>query len=613
MKYISLAALLAISIRLAGQSLNSVVSDHVFIVTDFDLDPIAISSDGGLSYYGILEFKSDYTLSLHLSTRPTKSSIKGEAALMTGNWSIVDEVLAYIIDGGDLVTAVRYDDYSQNLITDSSVLKNLGKRDIPTPKPSKKELEEQRKAEEEARKAEEEARKAEEERLKKFEAQISLGDSHFAAGQYNLAKLQYIDAKELDDGYTAQEKINMCEEAICQVLLNKGDSLYRVNQFDDALLVFKEGGNCSTAKTFEERIKKTEKTILDNKIQSIRVQAETSFAEKHYALAKEQYESILKLNNSDTDAKNKIGQLEELINILSKRSTTTLTYENSNKAEFIDFRNGLIKNINQRISENQDGFLKFNYTISFDTLGKNLSAPESISTSMSDYPAYLSSIAENGTLKPYSEKGYFINTRATMNVEIDWKTSLATYTSKYAQIATDERSGQKRNEITDFIHRQSHQYGKFQFEIKDKNLNGRSYSDIKLIDHRTVGPEAALLSMLMPGMGTLKATYGNKGWKRLTYFLISSSIAVGAELYSRNQYQQYLNATNLKDIDSYYNLANRSHQVSLICGGISAGIYITDVVWVFARGCQNLKKSKVLKNQLKQGPVEVINQALKFE
>ncbi len=601
MRYLALIGFAVISVSLFGQSLESRIIDHVFVCADLYGSPIRI--DG---YYSLYEFKPGETVNIYLSKKASKSSIVGIEPSLSASYAISDFDGVYYMSmlsfTGDFSMYSAYG--SKDLMaSDYTLLKNLGLRDMTAEK----------KAEEEERKAEEEARKAEEERLKKFEAQISLGDSLFAAGKYNLAKLQYIDAKELDDGYTAQEKINMCEEAICQVLLNKGDSLYRVNQFDDALLVFKEGGNCSTAKTFEERVKKTEKTILDNKIQSIRVLAETSFADKHYALAKEQYESILKLNNSDSDAKNKIAQLEELINILSKRSTTTLTYEKSNKNEFIDFRNGLINNINQRISETRDGFLKFNYTISFDTLGKNLSAPGSISTSMNDYPAYLSSIAENGTLKPYSEKGYFINTRTALNVEIDWKTSLATYTSKYAQISTDERSGQKRNEISDFINRQSHHYGKFQFEIKDKNFNGRSYSDIKLVGHRAVGPEAALLSALMPGMGTLKVTYGNKGWKRLTYFLISSSIAVGAELYSRNQYQQYLSATNLNDSDSYYNLANRSHQLSLICGGISAGIYVTDVVWVIARGCQNLKKSKGLKNQLRQGPVEVINQALKFE
>ena len=150
------------------------------------------------------------------------------------------------------------------------------------------------------------------------------------------------------------------------------------------------------------------------------------------------------------------------------------------------------------------------------------------------------------------------------------------------------------------------------FKIKDKEVNGKSFSDINLVNFRTVGPNAALLSMLMPGMGALKVTYGQKGWGRFTCFLISSGLAIGSKLYSDAQYKSYLNATNQTDIDKLYKNANISHKVALISGAVSASIYLHDIIWVLSKGAKNKKSSKILRNKLKQGPVNVQNQKIKL-
>jgi hypothetical protein len=134
-----------------------------------------------------------------------------------------------------------------------------------------------------------------------------------------------------------------------------------------------------------------------------------------------------------------------------------------------------------------------------------------------------------------------------------------------------------------------------------------------LVKYRTVGPEAAFFSMLMPGMGTLNVTYGEKGRVRFTCFLLSSGLAIGSKLYSDAQYKSYLGATSQADIDKYYNNANISHKIALISAGISASIYLYDIKWVISKGAKNIKDSKPLRKQLQQGPVQIQNQLISWQ
>ena len=74
-----------------------------------------------------------------------------------------------------------------------------------------------------------------------------------------------------------------------------------------------------------------------------------------------------------------------------------------------------------------------------------------------------------------------------------------------------------------------------------------------------------------------------------------------------------MTATNPTNIDKLYNNANTSHKIALISGGISASIYLYDIIWVISKGAKNLKSSKPLKKQLQQGPVQIQNQPITLQ
>ncbi len=108
---------------------------------------------------------------------------------------------------------------------------------------------------------------------------------------------------------------------------------------------------------------------------------------------------------------------------------------------------------------------------------------------------------------------------------------------------------------------------------------------------KLAGPLCAINSMVFPGWGTTKVSYGKKGWGRSLSFFSTLLIAIVSNNYSNSQYDAYLNEKNdLSLMNKHYKNANLSHKVALISGGISASIYLNDVIWVFSKGIKNKKR-----------------------
>jgi hypothetical protein len=456
-------------------------------------------------------------------------------------------------------------------------------------------------------------KKAEAEQKKKYDDAIAEGDMLFSINKFNEAKIKYLTALEIENNVLLQSKIDLCDKAICEKLISKGDSLFDANQYEKALGVFTEAIDCSKSLlSLQKKIKITERKILDGKINTIQNKADAYFNAKKYDLALDNYNSILLLDKSNVYASEKIKQILEIKNILAKRSTTIFSYKNTNKNDLIQFQNLLLDDMKLQINKYKEGHLNLNYLISFDTLGNNLSAVKNISTSLTGYTTNLSNITSNGILKPSSEGGYFLASQENLTFDVKWSTTKNLFKSNSKGIFQKEYPNQNLNYVESFINKQRFKYGTYIFEIKNKEVNGKSYSNINLVKYRTVGPEAALFSMLMPGMGSLNVTYGKKGWGRFTCFLLSTGLAIGSKLYSDAQYKSYLGATSQADIDKYYNNANISHKIALISGGISATIYLYDIIWVISKGAKNIKDSKPLRNQLRQGPVQIQNQSISW-
>jgi hypothetical protein len=456
-------------------------------------------------------------------------------------------------------------------------------------------------------------RKAEEEQKKKYDNSIAEGDVLFSLSKFKEAKLKYLIALEIENNILVQSKIDLCDKAFCEILILKGDSLFNIIQYDKALSVFKEAEGCSKSHLLQEKIKKIEERILFGKINAIQIKADLYFIDKKYDLAIDNYNLILTLDKSNVYASERIKKILEIKNIIAKRSTTIFSYKSTNNNDLIQFQNLLLDDVKLQMNKYKEGSLNLNYFISFDTLGNNLSAVKNISTSLNGYKTNLSNIISNDILKPSIEGGYFLASQENLILDVKWHTTKEVFKSNSKGISQNKYSINNLNPIESFINKQQFKYGKYIIEIKNKEINKKSYSNMYLVKYKIVGPEAAIYSMLIPGMGSLKVTYGKEGWGRVTCFLLSSGLAIGSKLYSNAQYKSYLGAISQADIDKYYNNANISNKIALISGGISASIYMYDILWVISKGANNIKYSKPLRKQLKQGPINIQNQSISWQ
>jgi hypothetical protein len=455
--------------------------------------------------------------------------------------------------------------------------------------------------------------KAEAEKSKKYELALSEGDMLYSSGNYELAKLKYFNAFEIDRNDQVESKIELCDKIICEKLISKGDSLYNKNAYNEALSIFIKSKECSNSlQAIQAKIKITEMKILDEKIKTIQLKGEAYFKDQKYDMAIEQYNSILLLDKTNTIAAEKIKQIKDIIKILNTRGTTVFSYKNTNSYDYFQFKDNLLNDINFQINKNNNGFLNFNYLILYDTIGTNQSSVKKVSTSLTGYSTYLSNISKNGILKPANESGYFLAAQANLTFDIKWESKRVAFKLNKNKNSEYLWSSNFNSSLRDYFLSPAYKLkedmfltGRYVFEVKSKQVNNKTFTDIDLIKFKVAGPLSCLYSFVLPGLGTLKVTYGQKGWGRLSWFVVFTGTAIASKLYSNQQYKLYHQATNQSDMDTYYESADTYNNFSLLSATCASTIYIYDIIDVFSKGIKNLKDTKFLRHSTKKGGINI--------
>ena len=139
--------------------------------------------------------------------------------------------------------------------------------------------------------------------------------------------------------------------------------------------------------------------------------------------------------------------------------------------------------------------------------------------------------------------------------------------------------------------------GKYTFHFNKATINGKDDVKNDLLKYKgTGGPSNVFLSLLVPGLGKSRVTYGEKnglGTTLWTYGLIGAG--VGLKIYSNNEYSKYHKATEQSAMDDHYKKANYSNQAFYACVGAGAIIWISDIIWVWKKGAENAKAQKKYK------------------
>ena len=149
-------------------------------------------------------------------------------------------------------------------------------------------------------------------------------------------------------------------------------------------------------------------------------------------------------------------------------------------------------------------------------------------------------------------------------------------------------------------------YGNFIFQ-ETTNAPDRSHN-LQLINYSPCGPSYSLYSLILPGLGKYKVTYGQKGILTIGIFGATLATTLISGFYSNYMYNQYLNATSQSEIQKDYKLANNSHKIFLVSGCLTLSVYFTDVVSSIQIGRKNKSRSEKIKAQLISEPIPVNRQ-----
>jgi hypothetical protein len=436
---------------------------------------------------------------------------------------------------------------------------------------------------------------------------------------YNSAAIlnEIKEQKEKDDSLKKIEAEEIRKHQLAIEFVNQGDLLYVNQQYDSAIVKFKIASVYSNEiENLQEKINKVERKIIESKLSIIQIKADKYFDEKNLDSSLVEYNKILALDINNRKAHDRIQQIESIKKLLEKRSSSVFPYSKLNTNDFTTFENSLIDDINFQIKSKDSGILKLDYAIIFDTLGNNLSKINYLSSSLADFNLQFQNLTSKNILKPTIEGGYFLSAKENLTIDINWYSKKLKYYYKKGWFCPSLSNSNDFNEINykieNFLNNQELKCGIFLFNVKNKNTNGKIFQDIELINHRVEGPEVALLSMILPGLGTLYLSRGQKGIGRLLSFVVFSSISIYLKGYSNSQYEKYLVANNQSDIQLYFDRANLSHKVSLISGTISAAIYLNDIFSTIKKGKLNLEYSQNLKNILSKKPIQILNQSIIF-
>lgn len=393
---------------------------------------------------------------------------------------------------------------------------------------------------------------------------------------------------------------------------DNGNKLYSENLYEEALIQFeiaKENllpKDKSPYPNLESMIAELKRVVNQQAFEEYINNGDLLFTQKKFDEALLNYYSAFKIDNENDKLIAKIKEVKDVLNVLDIQRTEQ-SYAKIMPGGFNNFLNTNYDAMNSLLNYSKEvGSLDYTVFIKFDISGQNQSSLKINSISYKKLKSYFNSVNVN-EIPPSILFNYNIATKEIINFNLSWEIQKqkAIVRSQNIRIVNNgiPNSAQDNN-IRAFINRQSNKNGVYKFELTHKTLNSKVYDDLRLTSLRTTdGPMNVLYSMLLPGLGTKKVTDGSKGKGKMTFFLISTAISIGSKVYSNDQFAKYKGVDDADKKQEYYDKANIANKIFLFSGGISATIYIQDFFYVISKGAKNIKRNKLLRNDLKDGPI----------
>lgn len=348
---------------------------------------------------------------------------------------------------------------------------------------------------------------------------------------------------------------------------------------------------------YQEQLRlEKERQIRDSKFQKFITEAQNLERLKKYSEALKTYKSALDVKPEEKEVQYKIIQIANLIQFLNDRNNKIYNYK---EAFYLDY-----ESINARISASITEILFDEKTINPETI-KITANVDTLGVTHIQFSSTVSEPKLKEKFKQISKtiqldsahiNGFTVFAQAIFEYKIMAnETTIRVNKNAKGLDSKDSNFNTYRSYINNALY--SAPMGEFTLQFNNATINGKENIKYKVLKYNcNGGPSNALLSLIIPGLGDHRVSYGkNKGLGVAisTYGLIGAGI--GLKLYSNSEYRKYLESTEQNTMDQHYKRANYSNQAFYTCviaGGI---IWISDIIWVATTGTKNAKAGKLYK------------------
>ena len=191
-----------------------------------------------------------------------------------------------------------------------------------------------------------------------------------------------------------------------------------------------------------------------------------------------------------------------------------------------------------------------------------------VSPSNSDLELYLNHYAPS--LPVCKEHGLNLQTKARFEMKVD-----GVRTQKYT-VRSTVKGIESKTHVPNSLTPKMSDYGKYTFERKTVSIEGAKQTSVRLLEYKnTGGPANAWLSLLVPGLGLHKVTYGRRTGLFTTigvYGLIGTGVGL------------YLGASN------HPSNAKTYRTWSYVSFGVAGAWWLYDILRVAVLGKANVDK-----------------------
>jgi hypothetical protein len=277
-------------------------------------------------------------------------------------------------------------------------------------------------------------------------------------------------------------------------------------------------------------------------------------------------------------------------------------YSQTNPFEFNDLNNGILKKIDTISYTSKDGLLNIEYIISFDEYGKLSKKVIGLQNQKNNDNNFelLKSYLMKYDLTASQQCNGFIKSEDTLKLKISWTTKNKSYTYE---------ANSEKDEYQEWFLNKNLNYGKYTINIRERTINDKTFKTILVNDMNSVGNEAVISSVLIPGSGIKKATYSKESGKvQFWGVLIPLSISALTYLASTSSYDKYL-----KDpIDQNYQIANNLNKASIIFEGWGIFNYLKQIFKTAKVVKSNIAEKEKLINLIEKKQNFILNEEISF-